>query len=233
MINFFFKINKLFRAAEIILCLILSLLALPCYAFSEALPTVSDIAQKLQGSYEKTRDLKASFVQEATIKSVKKTQVEAGKVFFKNPKNMLWEYTKPKGKKLIINSQTAWLYLANEKVAYRQKSESIFQSKFLISFFSGSGKLKNDFTMKYAEPKAFDNEGNYLLVLNPKEKTVACNSVKLTIDKNNFYILQVSFDDVMGNYTTLKFSNISVNTGLEQKIFQFKPPDGVEVFEMP
>ena len=79
----------------------------------------------------------------------------------------------------------------------------------------------------------FDKDGNYLLVLIPREKTAACNSVKLIIDKNNFYILQVSFDDFMGNSTILKFSNISMNTGLTQKIFQFKPPAGVEVFEMP
>jgi outer membrane lipoprotein carrier protein len=228
-----FKINKLFTTTGISLCLILSLLALPCCAFSEELPTVGDTAQKLQSSYEKTKDLQADFVQETTIKSIKKTEREEGKVFFKNPKNMLWEYTKPKGKKLVINSQTAWLYLAGEKVAYKQKSESIFQSKTLIQFFAGSGKLKDDFIIKYAEPKALDKEGNYLLALIPKEKTAACNSVKLTVDKNNFYILQVSFDDVMGNSTTLKFSNISINTELAQKIFQFKPPAGVEVFEMP
>jgi outer membrane lipoprotein carrier protein len=229
----FIKIIKLFTTTGIGLCLILSLIALPEVVFSDELPAVGDIAQKLQSSYEKTKDLKADFIQEATIKSIKKTEREEGKVFFKNPKNMLWEYTKPKGKKLVINSQTAWLYLANDKVAYRQKSESIFQSKTLIQFFAGSGKLKNDFTIKYAEPKALDKEGNYLLALSPKEKTAACNSVNLTIDKNNFYILQVSFDDVMGNSTTLKFSNISINTGLSQKIFQFKPPAGVEVFEMP
>ena len=78
-----------------------------------------------------------------------------------------------------------------------------------------------------------DKDGNYLLVLIPREKTAACNSVNLTIDRNNFYILQISFDDVMGNSTTLRFSNISINTGLAQKMFQFKPPVGVQVFDMP
>jgi len=233
MIKNFFKTNKLFTSTGIGLCLILSLLSLPACVFSDELPVVGDIAQKLQSSYEKTKDLKADFVQDAMIKSIKKTQREEGKVFFKNPKNMLWEYTKPQGKKLVINSQKAWLYLSQEKVVYTQKSESIFQSKFLINFFSGSGKLKNDFIIKYAEPKAYDKDGNYLLVLTPREKTSACNLVKLTIDKNNFYILQVSFDDVMGNTTTLKFSNISINTGLSQKMFQFKPPAGVQIFEMP
>jgi outer membrane lipoprotein carrier protein len=233
MIKKFIKIIKLFTTTGAGLCLILSLLSLPCCVFSEELLVVGDIAQNIQSSYEKTKDLKADFIQEATIKSIKKTEREEGKVFFKNPKNMLWEYTKPQGKKLVINSQKAWLYLSKEKVVYTQKSESIFQSKFLINFFSGSGKLKNDFVIKYAEPKAYDKDGNYLLVLTPREKTVVCNSVKLAIDKNNFYILQISFDDVMGNSTTLKFSNISINTGLTQKIFQFRPPAGVQIFEMP
>ena len=228
-----FKTNKLFTVTGIGLILILSLLALPACAFSEELPAVGDIAQKLQSAYEKTKDLKADFVQEATIKSIKKTEREEGKVFFKNPKNMLWEYTKPQGKKLVINSQKAWLYLLQEKVVYTQKSDSIFQSKFLINFFAGAGKLKSDFVIKYAEPKALDKNGNYLLILTPREKTIACNLVKLTIDKDSSYILQVSFDDVMGNSTTLKFSNISINTGLEQKMFQFKAPAGVQIFEMP
>lgn len=233
MIKKIFKINKLFTSSGISLCLILSMLALPVCVFSEELPAVGDVAQKLQSAYEKTKDLKADFVQEANIKSIKKTQREEGRVFFKNPKNMLWEYTKPQGKKLVINSQKAWLYLSKEKVVYTQKSESIFQSKFLINFFAGAGKLKDDFTIKYAEPKSLDKDGNYLLVLTPREKTAVCNSVKLTIDKNSFYILQVSFDDIMGNSTTLKFSNISVNTGLAQKMFQFRTPAGVQVFEMP
>lgn len=232
MINFS-KINKLFTATVIVLFLISSMLAVPCIVFSEENQSVEYITQKLQSAYEKTNDLKADFIQEAFIKSVKKTQTEEGRVYFKNPKNMLWEYAKPQGKKLVINSRLAWLYLAKEKVAYKQKSESIFQSKFLINFFAGTGKLKDDFNIKYAEPNATNKDGNYLLVLTPREKTAACSSVNLTIDKNNFYITRISFDDFMGNSTTLKFSNVSFNTGLDQKMFQFKPPAGVQVFEMP
>ncbi len=234
MTNKFFKTNKLFTEIKACFCLVIvSFVFLTCLASSHELSSIGEVIQKLQISYEKTEDLKADFIQEAAIKSIKHTQREEGRVFFKNPKSMLWEYTKPQGKKLVINNQMAWLYIAKEKVAYKQKSESIFQSKFLINFFAGTGKLKDDFIIKYAEPKSVDKDGNYLLVLIPREKTASCNLVKLTIGKNNFYILQISFDDVMGNSTTLKFSNISVNTGLTQKKFQFKPPAGVQIFEMP
>lgn len=227
------KKNKLFTLTGMALGLVLSWIVQPGVVFSEELPPVGDVVQKIQSTYENTKDLKADFVQETTVKSIRKTERETGEVFFKNPKNMSWNYTKPQGKKLIINSQMAWLYLSQEKTAYKQKAESIFQSKLLINFFGGTGKLTNDFVIQYAKAGALDKDGNYLLILTPKEKTPACNSVKLTIDKNNFYILQLSFDDALGNSTTLKFSNIYLNTGLAQKLFQFKPPKGVQVFDMP
>jgi len=55
----------------------------------------------------------------------------------------------------------------------------------------------------------------------------------MTIAKNNFYILQVGFDDVMGNSTLLKFSDMKMNSGLPSKLFQFHPPPGVSIFKMP
>ena len=233
MTKIIFKINKLFTTGWIVLGLVLSMIAIPACGFSQELPAIEKVVQKIQSSYEKTKDLKADFVQEITIKSIRKTEREEGKVVFKNPRNMLWDYTRPKGKKLVINPQTSWLYLAQQKAAYRQKSDSIFQSRILIDFFAGSGKLKDDFIIKYAEPNALDQNGNYLLVLIPREKASAFNSVKLTIDKNKYYISALSFDDALGNSTSLKFSNVSFNQGVKESIFRFKPPIGVKIFEVP
>jgi Outer membrane lipoprotein-sorting protein len=230
-----FKANKLVTAiaARFWLIAALFLIFLPSIVFAEELPPIDDIVQKLQHTYEKTEDFKANFLQETTIKSIKKTEIEEGSVFFKNPKNMLWNYTKPRAKKLVINRHTAWLYLPQEKVAYRQKSDNIFQSKALIKFLSGLGKLKDDFAITYAEPKALDKNGNYLLLLIPLEKNTILNPIQITVDKSKFYILQVNFDDVLGNSTSVKFSNIFINNGLTDKMFQFQPPVGVSIFSMP
>jgi outer membrane lipoprotein carrier protein len=204
-----------------------------CPSQAAELPPIDDVISHLQQTYEKTVDFQADFIQETTIKSIKKTDVEEGVVFFKSPRNMLWNYTKPKAKKMVINSRKVWLYLPQEKVAYTQDSDYIFQSKVLIKFLSGLGKLKDDFTIEYAIPNALDKNGNYRLILIPLEKSASYNTLQIHVDKNNFYILQVSFDDIMGNSTTLRFSNISMNTGLAPNIFQFKPPAGVSIFKMP
>ncbi len=195
-------------------------------------PLLQETVNHLQRIYEKTQDFQAGFIQETTVKSIRKTDVEEGMVYFKNPKQMLWDYKKPKAKKLIINTQKAWLYLPQDKTVYTQESDKIFKSGVLIKFLSGLGKLNDDFTIQYAAGNAMDKNGNYLLQLYPREKGATYQYLQMTVEKNTFHILQVSFDDVMGNSTSLKFSGIKMNTGLSSKLFQFHPPPGASIFKM-
>ncbi len=229
-------INKGFKSANDYKLLLAALFFVFCPFFvslAEETPSIDGVIEKLQSTYEKTNDFRANFIQEITIKSIKKTEIEEGIVFFKNPRNMLWNYTRPNAKKMVINHQKALLYLPQEKAAYVQKADNAFQSKVLIKFLSGLGKLKDDFAISYAQPNALDKNGNYLLRLMPLNKSTALNPFQITIDKSTFYILQISFDDVLGNSTVLKFSGISINNGISDKLFQFQPPAGVSVFDMP
>jgi len=230
------KINKDFTTITVCKAILATLFFVFCPFFvclAEEMPRIDDTIEKLQRTYEKINDFQANFFQETTIKSIKKTEIEEGIVFFKNPRNMLWNYTKPNEKKMVINRQKAWLYLPQEKVAYVQKADNVFQSKILIKFLSGLGKLKDDFAISYAEPNALDKNGNYLLQLTPLDKSNALNPFQITVDKSAFYIVQVSFNDVLGNSTILKFSKISINNGISDKLFQFQPPAGTSIFDMP
>jgi len=206
---------------------------LPACPFAQEPPPIGETVGRLQKIYEQTRDFQAGFIQETTVKSIRKTDVEEGVVYFKNPRQMLWDYRRPKAKKLIINERNAWLYLPGDKTVYTRESAQLFRSEALIKFLSGLGKLKDDFDIRYATPDAVDESGNYLLTLYPREKGASYEYLQLTLDKKDFRILKVSFDDVMGNATTLKFTGIKMNAGLSSKMFHFEPPAGVSVFEMP
>lgn len=233
--KFFLKRNKQFisTAAGIGILFTLYIILTPNIVKALTLTPIDEVVTRLQQKYEKTRDFKAGFIQQTTIKSIKKTDTEEGTVFFKNPQNMLWNYSRPKAKKLVINSRKAWLYLPQEKVVYVQEADYIYKSRTLIKFLSGLGKLKDDFTIQYAEPQSLDKQGNYLLLLIPREQTPTLQPFQVTLDKNTFLILQISFADTLGNATLLKFSNISTNIGLAEKMFQFQPPKGVSIFNMP
>jgi len=195
--------------------------------------SLEQLAAKIQEVYEKTADLKARFIQEITIKSMKKTDREEGTVWIKNPKMMFWDYTKPKEKKLVINAKTAWLYVADDRMVYVQKADDIYRSRMAVKFLSGIGKLSEDFQLRFAKENQQDAEGNYLLELTVKEKGNGIDRLHLTIDGKTFQILQCRFSDEYDNITRLRFSDIRTNTGISDRFFTFKPPDGVEVVNMP
>ena len=201
-------------------------------SFADTL-AIDEVIAKAQERYEKTTDLKAQFIQEVTIKSVNKTEREEGVVYVKNPRRMLWVYSKPKAKKLIINPNKAWLYIPEDHAAYVQDTEKMYKSKLAVKFLSGIGKLSEDFNVGFSKPDNVDKNGNYLLTLIPKVSDTGVDKLYVTIDKENFQLMQCSFTDLYGNVTRIRLSDIEINNNLDDKLFNFKPPSGVDVFNMP
>jgi outer membrane lipoprotein carrier protein len=203
--------------------------ALPADA---AAPDLEALIREMQANYEKTVDLKAVFVQEVTLKSMNKTDREEGIVYFKKPKKMLWDYEKPKTKKLVINAKKSWLYMPEDKTVYVQDSSGVFKSKIVVRFLAGIGSLKSDFSIKYSQPSV-DGQGNYQLTLTPKSPGLGVGKLLMTVDKDSYQIIQCRFSDAFGNATRIQFQNIQLNGGLPDKMFTFVAPPGVDTVKMP
>ncbi|MEW6335220.1 MAG: outer membrane lipoprotein carrier protein LolA [Thermodesulfobacteriota bacterium] len=195
--------------------------------------SLEQLTARTQEMYERTTDLKAHFIQEVTIKSMKKTEREEGTVYFKNPRMMLWDYARPKSKKLVINAQKAWLYVPEDRIVYVQNAEDVYRSRMAVKFLSGIGKLNEDFQIRFLKDNPVDKDGNYHLVLTPREPGTGVDRLQITVDGRIFQILQCRFKDAFGNTTLLGFSDYSLNTGIPDKFFNFKVPEGVEVVSMP
>jgi outer membrane lipoprotein carrier protein len=192
--------------------------------------SLDEILANMQSIYEKTDDLKANFIQEVTIKSMNRTEREEGVFYFKNPRRMVWDYTKPKAKKLVINPKTAWFYIPEDSAVYIQDADSVFKSRIGIRFLSGMGKIQEDFHIAFSSPDHADREGNYLLKLTPKEPDFGVGELLLTVNKESFHISRLSFSDTYGNATRLHFRNLRINNKLPEKMFTFIPPSGAEVY---
>ena len=191
--------------------------------------SLAEVIAAAQEIYDKTDDLKADFLQEAVIKSVNKTDREEGVFYYKKPRRMVWSYTRPKDKKMVINPQTAWLYIPADNIVYIQNAAEIFKGKAIIRFLAGWGKLAEDFAITFAHPDGKDKEGNFLLRLVPKEQDFGIDLFFLTLKKDTFQIIRLSFTDNYGNETRLSFRNIKTNNHLADKLFTFTPPAGVTI----
>jgi len=193
--------------------------------------SLEQLVARAQAAYEQTSDLQARFVQEVTLKAMQRTEREEGTVYFKNPRMMLWDYSRPKGKKLVINARQAWLYIPEDRLVYVQKAEEVYRSRVAVRFLSGIGKLAEEFQIAFSQAKPEAEQ--YLLTLTAKETGTGIDQLHLALDRQTFQVTQCRFDDTFGNATTLRFSGIRINVGLSERFFTFKIPPGTEVVNMP
>jgi outer membrane lipoprotein carrier protein len=195
--------------------------------------SLEQLQGKMQEIYDNTADMKAHFIQEVTIKAMKRTDREEGTVYFKNPRRMLWSYERPKAKKLVISAKKSWLYLPEDRIAYVQNADSLLKSKLMMRFFSGIGRFKEDFQVAFCRPEGTDREGNYCLILVPKDTGIGVGNLFLTVDKDSYQISRCRFSDTYGNLTQIQFSQIKINSGLSEQLFSFKPPPGTDIVNVP
>lgn len=196
-------------------------------------PVLTQVIKNVQERYEQTNDLEASFIQEATIKSVNQTVTETGVVYFKKPQRMLWDYHTPSQKKLVINPEKAWLYVPEDNLVYVQDAQKILSSKMTVRFMMGVGKLQDDFQISFAGPNKIDANGYYDLCLLPRSKELGIEKLFMKVHKDTFFIMNFSFADMYGNTTKLTFSDMKTNMNLSDSIFTFTPPPGVNLYHVP
>jgi outer membrane lipoprotein carrier protein len=193
-------------------------------------PVLADVTRQIQERYEQTHDLDASFTQKATIRSINQTVTETGRLYFKKPHRMLWDYHTPSLKKLVINPDKAWLYVPEDNLVYVQDARKILSSKMTVRFLMGVGKLQDDFQIFFADPDRTGGKNTYILRLVPRTKDMGIDELFMTVDSTTFFITNFSFSDIYGNTTALSFTD---NINLPDQIFAFTPPPGVNLYEVP
>ena len=67
------------------------------------------ILEKLEVRYN-TADFSADFFQESTLKALDITDTASGKVWFKHPGMMRWEYKTPENYAIISDGKNLWIY---------------------------------------------------------------------------------------------------------------------------
>lgn len=192
---------------------------------------LDEIVSKLQKNYQTMRDYRANFSQETKIKAYPRSQKSSGEVFYKKPGRMRWNYEKPEKREIVTDGKTLWMYTPSLNQVMKADFSMTNQSRTAQAFLSGMGNLKEDFNI------AFDNEAgegaDYRLILTPKDEAEALKSLVITVDSSNFNIKRSEMTDLYDNVTIVTFNGLKMNSGLDDSIFDFKMPEGVEIVTPP
>lgn len=192
----------------------------PALAFAE---DAIDVISKLQKKYESISSLKADFAQEVSSKGMP-AQTSEGRVWFKKPGKMRWEYQKPTKDIIVSDGRTIWLYQPDLNQVI-EKSASSSASSMATDFLSGIGDIEKEFVVLLSGAEGKD----YNLTLTPKEDQPGMKRLVLSVDKSDFTVTKTVLTDHYGNQTAVTFRNISTNPSVKDSLFKFKVPKGANV----
>jgi len=199
-------------------------------ADDEKCPPPAQIAQRLQARYDSTKNFRADFRQETTIVSVGQGEESFGTVVFMKPGRMRWEFQTPQRQSIIADGTTLWIYQPAEKQVLKAPFNAAFASTTPVSFLTGVGRIKDDFTAE-ADPHGCNAQRMYLKLV-PKGDA-QMGALTLAVLRSTYDIVEAAIADPVGNLTTLSFSNITRNVPLTDDEFHFVVPEGTDVVTAP
>ena len=186
------------------------------------------IVDALQKTYDATVDFVADFRQETEVKTLGRSLKASGKVSFKRPGKMLWEYETPTGQFVLADGKHLYFYQPEQNQVIKSPLKNAFRGDIPLSFLLGIGNLKKDFN---ATLKASDENQN-ILRLEPKGEAGGYNEILLGVSKSSSDIVWVSVRDAASNVTTLRFSGMRKSVGIKDSLFQVRIPNGADIVEL-
>ncbi len=217
------------------------LLFLPVTVFGAA-ESCMDTAKRLQDKYDSLDSLAFHFNQKTKDALGGRPRRGSGEAFFLrtgNPGKMRWNYAEPEQQVLISDGVTLSMYFANMKQMIISPVEAM-KSDLTYSFFTGRGKLTEDFSIyppdEKHQPVPEEKNSTSVIKLIPNDIGSQVKQIHLWISPDSF-IQRLEIVDHFDTITTLTLSNIELNTlaGLDGKrlksLFTFTPPAGTEIIE--
>ena len=187
-----------------------------------AAPTeVLKILAGVEDRYNRTQTLQVAFSESFTMQNRKRTQ--RGELYLRKPGRMRWEYTSPSGQLVIADGKYIYSYFPSEQRAERESFKETEDMRAPLAFLLGKLHFHDDFREFRTDP----DHDNVLITAIPKSDKLPYSSVTFLVSPDStIHYLKVTSQD--GSIIEFTFENERKNPPLNDSLFKFTPPPGVE-----
>ena len=211
--------------------LALPLLLLACASFSQT-PQPSSInttAQAIDDHYNRLKSFKASFTEIYQGGGINRN--ESGVLWLKKPGRMRWEYRQPREKLFLTDSQTAYFYVPGDHQARKTAIKKLDDIRSPLRYLLGKTKLQKELDgLSFAPDIQPLQPGNLVLRGIPKTMRDRVSELLLEITPRQ-QIVRILIREVDGTSTDFRFSQMEENIPVQDSLFRFTPPPGVETLQ--
>ncbi len=192
-----------------------------------ALGTVDEIVKAVEGVYGEVETLEAEFVQVSRSAALGDEQRQKGRVVVKRPRKMRWEFTAPDKKLFMTDGATMWIWSPadNQVIVYKDFSSG---GSDVTGLLSDLNKLNELFEVQLVVGEGDDRA--YVLDLTPRSADAGnFKQLRISFGKRKLLVDRVLLTDQFDNVTDLSFTQVKLDSKVEDESFTFQIPAGAEV----
>ena len=168
--------------------------------------------------------LQASFKQSIFSPANEVIDYTEGSILLKKPGNIMWQFTVPSLKRIIVRNQKISTYDANLNQVVIVPFSDRYQSSLANIL------LKNDSLMSYYQISSETSNNNiYSVFLVQKESNNLFTKMKITVVE--MLLTEIKLWDASGQSIVIIFDDVILNAPLVDSSFEFSFPKGVDVFD--
>lgn len=174
-----------------------------------------DVEQQAEEIYTMSGD----FVQVKFIQMMQEEAVSSGKLYFKAPDVLKWEYFKPYNYKILFKDGKLFINDEGEKSITNLRANKLFDKLFNLISESMNGKL-------LADTESFDFtyvrvNNDKVVIVKPRDPNLRqmFSQIVLVFDQENL-VNSVKLVEKSGDFTEIFFKNVQINQSLEAAIFK-------------
>lgn len=190
------------------------------------------VAGSIQKKYASVNDLKSSFTQVTRIKDLEEKISSSGKVWFKKPAMMKWQYEEPWKDTIVSDGKKVWYFDSRENQVAETEFDSVWTGSLgsytVISILEDLDRL---FDVRLGAGST-DERGNILLDLKQKTQEQS-RQVTIAVDPKTYALRKIIIGDVFGNTTIIELGTEEVNLGIPDSFFTFRKPEGAGTVTFP
>jgi outer membrane lipoprotein carrier protein len=178
-------------------------------------------AEDLQAKLNAMRTMSAQFHQVVKVKK-RLISTSSGSMALQRPGRFRWETRDPMQQLVVADGKKMWVYDTDlEQVSVKKQEKGLGGTVAL--FLSGyDDELTRDFNVKEKKEGA-------LQVFDLTSKSTKENFQRIKLQFSQAELTGLVLYDQLGQTTSVSFSQIKNNPQLSARLFQFKPPKGVDV----
>jgi outer membrane lipoprotein carrier protein len=209
------------------LLFLISLLLMPLPIKGATPMGADEVVKRLREVQEKTKDFSADLHQEKKLSLMKEKIVSRGRIRFKKPDKVSIEFFHPESSQMVFDGKTILLYYKEEKLAerYSLRSNPMAERYLLFS--------KDPFQEKLAEWRILEDRESFLVMeIIPKVKDPLFVKTRLRVSKKDWMVIGMEMIEKNGDTTSIRYSNMKVNTGLTDSDFEIHLPKDVKITEV-